>query len=209
MGLKRVVEFAAGDVHIEIDSNLEQLGRELKALSEKRMTRAIVSSVNKAASKAKTTAKREIAAARNVPVKPVAKQLVVIKATSGRLKASLWARGRPISLMKLRKKPKQGPRGVTATIEQGEGPRLFRGHFIATMRNTGRSGVFYRTVRTAKYRGKLRQPIKQRNLPSVASTMVRDDIAAKIRKTYNESFIENVNHEITRQIEIVRNRINR
>lgn len=209
MGLKRVTSFDVADAHVVIDSNLEKLGRELKALSETRMNRAIMSAVNKAAAKAKTTAKREIAAARNVPVSPVAKQLTITRATNGRLKASILARGRPISLMKLKKRPRQGPRGVTATIEQGHGSRLFKSHFIATMGNSGRVGVFYRTTRTAKYEGRLRQPIKQRNLPSVASTMVRDDVAAKIRRTYNESFIKNARNQVERQLEQVAQRMGR
>jgi hypothetical protein len=150
--------------------------------------------LNKAITQTRTRAAREVADKRNILIGRAKREMRIQRATFTRPEAAIIARGEPIPVIDVKGAKRQTKRGVTAKIEGKGKPHLFEGAFIAVM-PSGHKGVFKRS-------GDKRLPIKEEKLPSIASTMVQDEVDIKLRAfaapVYEAELVRLLNFEMTK-----------
>jgi RNA polymerase-interacting CarD/CdnL/TRCF family regulator len=177
-----------GKVGIRVVAKDEAVVRALRNMSEGGARRAISRALNTAIDKGYTVAKRGIALKRNIKISAagdaITKQHTNRNATI--MEAALIASGNPIPVIDVQGTKTQTKEGVIAKIGPGE-PHLFKGAFIARM-PTGHVGVFQREFKSGdpQARREVRHvhgkrettelPIEEKTLPSVAATMVQQEI---------------------------------
>jgi hypothetical protein len=174
------------------DRNMRKFIRTMPQASARSQARAL----NKAITQTRTKAAREVAEKRNILVGRAKREMRIQRATFTRPEAAIIARGDPIPVMDVKGAKRQTKRGVVAKIEgKGKGkPHLFEGAFIAVM-PSGHKGVF-------KRRGNKRLPIIEEKLPSIASTMIQDEVDIKLRAfaapIYEAELVRLLNFEMTK-----------
>jgi hypothetical protein len=171
-------------VELTVTVDTTQLRRALAALG-RQAPRALMRAVNRTARSARTQAVRAVSREIRLPQKDVRPMLPVIPATAQHLEATLLARGRPISLMRLG--ARQTKLGV---VYRGPGGRvLIPSAFIATMPGARRPSVW-------KRRGTPRLPIEKQLGPSVPHVVLEQGIFEAIRATAQEALEKHLAHEI-------------
>lgn len=172
------------------DKAMRRFVRDMPAAGRRTMAR----SMNKAITMTRTMAAREISGRRNILVGRAKKELRLQRASASRPVAAIHASGYPIPLIDVKGAKRQTKRGVVAKIEAGEPGHLFEGAFIATMKS-GHIGVFRREQSH-------NLPIREIRLPSVAATMVQDDMDRQMRAfaipIYEKELVRLLNLEMTR-----------
>ncbi|HTE43248.1 MAG TPA: phage tail protein [Steroidobacteraceae bacterium] len=171
-------------IKLGIRVDLSQLKR-MAAKHKAAVPKAIGRALNKTVDKTATAAAREISAATKIPVREVRKRLIVRRASSTHLLASIEALAYSPNLKKFR--PTQNKRGVAATA--WEGRKTYKGAFV----NPKTGSVVTRT--TDK-----RFPLKGLRGPSVRSTFVQDRIIAKLNAVAEQSWRTNIDHELAREL---------
>lgn len=149
--------------------------------------RSQMRSLNKAITQTRTQAARAVSVKRNIKVGVARNEMKLNKASSTRLEAAIFARGNPINLIDVKGAKTQTKRGVTAKIGPGK-RHLFKGAFIATSPG-GHTGVFERVSRLthvskkdSKGTTRFNLPIREIRLPSVASTLIQDEVSDKLQR---------------------------
>lgn len=179
---------------ITIFSNMEKQKKNLAKFTKKGVVRATYRALNKTGAKANTVLKRDISASYNLAQKTFAKDMKVIKAGPRKLDFTIRGTGRQIPIIDVKGGKKQTALGVK--INTGNGSKLLKGNFIATM-PSGHTGIFRRkstahgkksvNLKTGKveYHG---LGITERKFPSVAHMVANDDrgdrVFAFVRKEY-------------------------
>ncbi|MFP4004872.1 MAG: phage tail protein [Alphaproteobacteria bacterium] len=183
-----------------VQSDIRSIRRGFRRLGRKVTNEAVRKSLNQAGRKVMTRAKREIAGHRNLKISEVGRKLRFRPAKGFRLAPHIEAKGRPISLMKLKTTPRQLKKGVRVRTQKGKPFTLLEGAFIATMRGRhgvqkggGHVGVFER-------RGKARLPIREYTLPSIAHTLVNEVVSARLEAFADEQIDLRLKANLNRQL---------
>lgn len=142
--------------------------------------RSIARSLNKAITRTRTLAAREISAKRNILVGRARQDMKIKRASPDRPEAAILASGEPIGVIEVKGAKRQTKRGVTAKIEAKAKPHLFKGAFIATMAS-GHTGVFVRSKTRRMKSNPKKFAIIEQKLPSVSSTLVQDATEKRLR----------------------------
>lgn len=190
-------------MQITAESNLLQLKKEMNRLGG-RSSVVLGRSMSKALGKANTQAKRIIADKRNLKVGYVGQRLKVYKSNGRNMVVGIRSRSRPIPLIKVKSKPRQNRKGVRIRTQRGRST-LLRSSFIATM-PTGHTGIYRRTGRKTSS-GK--SQIVEHYVPSVAATLVDDQVVEVVNKTFRRSFIPAYRHQMHREIERIQSTMQR
>ncbi len=176
---------------------LEQKLGNLKSKAPKVLARAI----NRAAQKAKTETKREVAAKYFISQGDVLKTVTLTKASPGKLSAELKSKGGPIALSKFKVSPNRGvrrtkrggysPAVYKAGVEKAGGVKPLSGNpkaFIAGF-SSGHSGVMER-------KGSRRLPLKQLYGPAVPSMIKNEEVISTIQDAAAETLEKRIDAEV-------------
>jgi hypothetical protein len=147
---------------------------------------AVMRALNRTIASANTQAVRAISAdLGGIKQSHIRDGILVVRATPGKLEASLNVTGKRLPLIDF--KAKQTATGVAYQLPTG---RDFVPHaFIATMRS-GHRGVFLR-------RGRKRLPIAELRGPSLPRVFTRERILAAVRASTKSEFSKNLTHEMS------------
>lgn len=178
------------------DRKMRQFVRKMPAAGK----RTIARSLNKAITKTRTVAAREVSAKRNIKVGRARQDMTLRRASPSRPEAAIYARGTPIKVIEVKGAKRISKAGVRAKISNKGAAHLFKDAFIATMAS-GHVGVFYRS-KTKKMRGKDKAAIFEHTLPSVASTMIQTDSELKLHvfaaHEYEKEFVRLMEMEMVK-----------
>ena len=176
---------------------LEQKLGNLKSKAPKVLARAI----NRAAQKAKTETKREVAAKYFISQGDVLKTVTLTKASPGKLSAELKSKGGPIALSKFKVSPNRGvrrtkrggysPAVYKAGVEKAGGVKPLSGNpkaFIAGF-SSGHSGVM-------EGKGSRRLPLKQLYGPAVPSMIKNEEVISTIQDAAAETLEKRIDAEV-------------
>lgn len=177
---------------ITIEHTFDELEQQLRQFGEVGVRRANYRAMNRGLAKGKTIATRLISDKRNLVQKIVRPNIRLVKATPGRLSGSINAKGAMIPLYKSKGAKTQTKLGVKVSPEKGRRV-LVKGAFIAQMAN-GKVGIFKRVD------GVPRLPIRELTQPSIAHTMIRDDISDKIIEAYNKQWEIDIERQLNNEI---------
>jgi Prophage minor tail protein Z (GPZ) len=183
-------------MQINVKTNADKVVMEFLAAGRDMRDRAVASALNKTVTQARTAASREIrGAGYNLKAGDVKKAMRMQRATSGQLRASLIASGRPIPLFKY--SARATAKGVSVSVMKGR--KLIAGAFIATMPN-GRRGVFVRDMTKARHpRTKKNKyadlPIKELYGPSIPAALANAKVQDALLTIMNEKFPKILEHE--------------
>ena len=156
--------------------------------------------INRAAQKAKTETKREVAAKYFISQGDVLKTVTLSKASTAKLSAELKSKGGPIALSKFKVSPNRGvkrtkrgysPSVYKAGVEKAGGMKPLSGNpkaFLASM-GSGHSGVM--TRKSAR-----RLPIKQLYGPAVPSMIKNDGVLGNIQDAASEMLERRIDAEV-------------
>lgn len=177
---------------IKIQTNLDELQRSLAQFGQTGIRRANMRAINRSLAKGKTIATRLIARKRNLKSKDVRPKVTLWKASETNQRAEIRAKGAMIPLYKTKTAKTQTKLGVKAAAEQGK-RRLYKGAFIAMMPN-GKIGVFDRVDGTP------RLPIRERMLPSVAHTLIQDEIREEVVDAFEKQYEIDIERQLNNEI---------
>ena len=186
MALEVLAGTSGRNSFIKISSDIKSLEKELKKFGRTGVPKANVRAMNSAVRAARTSAKREVAAKRNLTAATADEGLSVVFATPARMSVQIKGKGRMLALTALKggvSNPKQQALGVKVRVSRGR-RTLIRGAFIARMRS-GHVGVFQRT-RVGGGERVPRLPIQEDVLPSIAHTLVDPEVRVPVLKRYGE-----------------------
>ncbi len=165
------------------DKKMRRFVRDMPRAGERSVARAL----NKAITRTRTMAAREVSAKRNLKVGRARKDMRIYKATYAKPVASIYVKDRPIGVVEVMGPKRQTKRGVTAKLEKGAKPHLFEHAFIAKM-SSGHVGVFrkfgkltHKSSKDTPGTERYNLPAFEVRLPSVAATLVQEDIDVKLR----------------------------
>lgn len=164
--------------------------------------RVIMRSVNKTMPGVRTDIVAEVRKSQNVKAGAVRKQIKVNKASVTDLRASVDvgrdAFGRPVYGRGLGlpiigySGPRQTKKGVTVEIRKGQGRKLVKGAFVATMKS-GHKGVFKRRG-SSRLRDRV-EPIKELFTTSVPDALSNGPALATVMVKGQVRLDKNINHE--------------
>lgn len=177
---------------MSIDAQIKKLTRKLKQISEREVSRAGSSSLNKTATHIKGRTVKGVAAEVGIKQKAVRQRLFVARSTAKKQHARVRAYARRgVPVISLLSPSQRVPRKRGKGIKTGR--HFFQGAFINTVRRTGQPQVMQR-------RGQSRYPVEvlkidiersaRRIMPKVAERAMRDffkrtlanDLAFRLRK---------------------------
>jgi len=163
----------AAGVKISVRHELRALSRDLKRVHRKHVEPAARAALNRTGGSVRSVAVKEVARESGIKQKDVRGAVKLDKARKGGpLRAEIQGRGRPLNLIRFA--ARQLKKGVSA--KPWNKKRVYgRGAFID---NDGRT-VFKRT-------GAGRLPIRGMYGASIATELVRDAVAAAVRKQFGE-----------------------
>lgn len=180
-------------------TGIEELERKLGNLKRKAPV-VLARAINRAAQKAKTETKREVAAKYFISQGDVLKTVTLSKASTAKLSAELKSRGGPIALSKFKYSPKRGvkwtkrgysPSVYKAGVEKAGGMKPLSGSpkaFVAGF-SSGHTGIMNRT--SAR-----RLPIKQLYGPSVPSMIKNEEVISTIKEAAAEMLERRIDAEV-------------
>lgn len=183
-------------IHLELKvTGIDELEKKLGNLKYKAPT-VLARAINRAAEKAKTETKREVADNYYISKKNVAKTITISKASRAKLSAQLRSKGSPIALSKFKvspnkrvKKTKRGysPPVYKAAVKKDGGmkplsdePKSFLTEF-----KSGHLGVMRRT--SAR-----RLPLKQLYGPTVPSMIKNEKVIRTIQEAASKKLEERI-----------------
>ncbi len=193
-------------INFDIQVNEEQLNDIEKKLGNLKSKAPIVlvRAINRAAAKARTETKREVANKYYISQENVLKTIRLTKASTANLSAQLTSKGGPIALSKFKVSPDRGvkwtgkkgkkkisPSVYKAGVEKSGGMKPLSGSpkaFIAGF-SSGHSGVMTRI--SAR-----RLPLKQLYGPAVPSMIKNDEVIERIQKEATETLEKRIDAEI-------------
>lgn len=158
--------------------------------------KATLRALKRVSRSAETFANREIRATYNLKRSQVDPYLSSRVVSTSKLQAALNIRGTRLPLMLFT--PRQTSRGVYVTVKRGS-PRHVKSAFIAQMAS-GHRGVFKRTgerrrMMRGRYKGLMREPIKELRTISLAEMFSNREVAHKIERFFRDKFPEVLQHE--------------
>ena len=180
-------------------TGVEEIEKKLGNLKSKAPT-VVCRAINRAAQKARTETKREVANKYFISQGDVLKTIRLTKASTANLSAQLTSKGGPIALSKFKVSPKRGvnrtkrgysPSVYKAGVEKSGGMKPLSGSpkaFIAGF-SSGHSGVMTRI--SAR-----RLPLKQLYGPAVPSMIKNDEVIERIQKEATETLEKRIDAEI-------------
>ena len=180
-------------------TGVEEIEKKLGNLKSKAPT-VVCRAINRAAQKAGTETKREVANKYFISQGDVLKTIRLTKASTANLSAQLTSKGGPIALSKFKVSPKRGgkrtkrgysPSVYKAGVEKSGGMKPLSGSpkaFIAGF-SSGHSGVMTRI--SAR-----RLPLKQLYGPAVPSMIKNDEVIERIQKEATETLEKRIDAEI-------------
>ncbi|MDR3411585.1 MAG: phage tail protein [Formivibrio sp.] len=182
------------DVRGSMDSIIADLSRKQRDVVEPATVRAL----NKVAAQVKTNASRQMRdAGYNLKVSDIKRALTVNRASSGNLRASVVASGRPIPLIQYG--ARQVSSGVSVDVLNGR--KVIANAFIATM-PSGHKGVYVRVGKTHKKvnkRGRAQWsglPIKELFGPSVPNGLANTAVQAALQDLIAQKFPDILRQQI-------------
>jgi len=189
-------------INVDIRVNEAQLNDIEKKLGNLKRKAPVVlyRAINRAAQKAKTETKREVANKYFISQGDVLKTIRLTKASSAKLSAELISKGGPIALSKFKVSPKRGvkrtkrgysPNVYRAGVEKSGGMKPLSGSpkaFIAGF-SSGHSGVMTR-ISTR------RLPLKQLYGPAVPSMIKNEEVIEKIQNEAADTLEKRIEAEI-------------
>lgn len=193
---------------IDINVNEEQLHDIKKQLGNLKNKTPIVlyRALNRAAQKARTEMKKEVADKYYITQGNVLKTSRLSKASSGKLSAELISKGAPIALSKFRVSPrhsvsctkrgKPSPANYKAGIKKAGGLKPLSGEpkaFFTTMKS-GHEGVMERV-------SSRRLPLKQLYGPAVPTMIKNEEVMKRIQKEAGETLEKRMQAEINNILE--------
>ena len=180
-------------------TGVEEIEKKLGNLKSKAPT-VVCRAINRAAQKARTETKREVANKYFISQGDVLKTIRLTKASTANLSAQLTSKGGPIALSKFKVSPERGvkrtkrgysPSVYKAGVEKSGGMKPLSGSpkaFIAGF-SSGHSGVMTRI--SAR-----RLPLKQLYGPAVPSMIKNDEVIERIQKEATETLEKRIDAEI-------------
>jgi len=178
-----------------IDVKVRQTGLDILAdldvATDELRNRAMVRALNKTAEQVRTAASREIRrAGYNIPAATIKRQLKMGYASSGNLRATVTAGGKPIPLINYG--ARQTGKGVSVNVLRGR--RIIAGAFIATM-PSGHKGVYVREA-NAKHKKVMRGtkaewhalPIRELFGPSVPDGLTNEAVRQSLQSLIVDKF---------------------
>lgn len=180
-------------------TGVEEIEKKLGNLKSKAPT-VVCRAINRAAQKARTETKREVANKYFISQGDVLKTIRLTKASTANLSAQLTSKGGPIALSKFKVSPKRGvkrtkrgysPSVYKAGVEKSGGMKPLSGSpkaFIAGF-SSGHSGVMTRI--SAR-----RLPLKQLYGPAVPPMIKNDEVIERIQKEATETLEKRIDAEI-------------
>ena len=180
-------------------TGVEEIEKKLGNLKSKAPT-VVCRAINRAAQKARTETKREVANKYFISQGDVLKTIRLTKASTANLSAQLTSKGGPIALSKFKVSPTRGvkrtkrgysPSVYKAGVEKSGGMKPLSGSpkaFIAGF-SSGHSGVMTRI--SAR-----RLPLKQLYGPAVPSMIKNDEVIERIQKEATETLEKRIDAEI-------------
>lgn len=188
-------------IHTDIQiTGTKEIEKRLGNLKSKAPT-VLARAINRAAQKAKTEAKREVAAKYFISQGNISETIKISRASTAKLSAELTSKGGPIALSKFKvspnrraKKTKKGysPSVYEVGVEREGGMKPLSGNpkaFIATMRS-GHVGVMERKSTV------FRLPIKQLYGPAVPSMIKNDEVMEHIQDAASEMLERRISAEV-------------
>ncbi|MDR3411599.1 MAG: phage tail protein [Formivibrio sp.] len=182
------------DVRGSMDSIIADLSRKQRDVVEPATVRAL----NKVAAQVKTNASRQMRdAGYNLKVSDIKRALTVSRASSGNLRASVVASGRPIPLIQYG--ARQVSSGVSVDVLNGR--KVIANAFIATM-PSGHKGVYVRVGKTHKKinkRGRAQWsglPIQELFGPSVPNGLANAAVQAALQDLIAQKFPDILRQQI-------------
>lgn len=180
-------------------TGVDEIEKKLGNLKSKAPT-VVCRAINRAAQKARTETKREVANKYFISQGDVLKTIRLTKASTANLSAQLTSKGGPIALSKFKVSPERGvkrtkrgysPSVYKAGVEKSGGMKPLSGSpkaFITSF-NSGHSGVMTRI--SAR-----RLPLKQLYGPAVPSMIKNDEVIERIQKEATETLEKRIDAEI-------------
>lgn len=180
-------------------TGVEEIEKKLGNLKSKAPT-VVCRAINRAAQKARTETKREVANKYFISQGDVLKTIRLTKASTANLSAQLTSKGGPIALSKFKVSPERGvkrtkrgysPSVYKAGVEKSGGMKPLSGSpkaFIAGF-SSGHSGVMTRI--SAR-----RLPLKQLYGPAVPSMIKNDEVIERVQKEATETLEKRIDAEI-------------
>jgi len=147
---------------------------------------ALISTINKALSKARVAASKEVRRIYAIKAGDLKKSVRITKARKGRIKASHTVAGKRLKLSYFG--PRQTKKGVSIRIKKSEGRKIILSSFKAVM-TSGHEGVYQR--KTSK-----RLPIKELTTLDLPTMY---DIRAE--KTFDKAISDNMNKIFDHELE--------
>lgn len=174
-------------MQFDVKADVSAAMRKLKN-SQKAVTAAAVSALNKTISEVKTQTVRdmqqEMGEAMGLNTTGFRKALQEAKANRNKLAASITATGKPLPLIMFG--ARQAASGTSAKAWNKR--KLYKGTFIATMKS-GHKGVFKRS-------SKKRLPVKELYGPSIPQTMASGAIDSAMKRHAGNAWPKNWKHEL-------------
>lgn len=180
-------------------TGVDELERKLGNLKSK-APQVLSRAINRAAEKARTETKREVADKYFISQGDVLKTVTLSKASTAKLSAELKSRGGPIALSKFKVSPNRGvrrtkrgysPSVYKAGVEKAGGMKPLSGSpkaFMATM-GSGHSGVMNR--KSAR-----RLPLKQLYGPAVPSMIKNEEVISTIKEAAADMLERRIDAEV-------------
>jgi hypothetical protein len=144
--------------------------------------------LNEAMKQGRTFATKRVREIYNISRSELKKEFTIIRSNKDYLTARMIIEGSPIGIIRF--KPTQTPEGVAFSIRLGNQKRLLHG-FIQEMQS-GHLGVFQRTgvyaiMKKGRYKGEIREQIKERFTLDLPSMMSSIDFQLEIHKFINDN----------------------
>lgn len=181
-------------------TGVDEIEKKLGNLKNKAPT-VLYRAINRAAQKAKTETKREVADKYYITQKEVSDTIHLTKASAAKLSAELTSKGGPIALSKFKVSPRKqvsrtkrgkvSPAVYKAGVEKAGGVKPLSGDpkaFFATM-SSGHEGVMERI-------SSRRLPLKQLYGPAVPSMIKNEEVIERIQKEATETLEKRIDAEI-------------
>ena len=181
-------------------TGVDEIEKKLGNLKNKAPT-VLYRAINRAAQKARTETKREVADKYYITQREVSDTIRLTKASRAKLSAELTSKGGPIALSKFRVSPrkqvsrtkrgKASPAAYKAGVERASGVKPLSGSpkaFFSTM-GSGHEGVMERV-------SSRRLPLKQLYGPAVPSMVKNEEVIERIQKEATETLEKRIDAEI-------------
>ena len=172
--------------------------------------KSVAMAMNQTITGVRTDANRAIRENYNVKASVINKTMTITRArpNPNRMYAVLESSGNPIPLINFGARPsiptKRKPGvGVSVLVKKTGGRKVIPGSFVAQMKS-GHIGIYTRTgqpkkrVSAGKYKGQMREPIKQLYSLSVPAMLQNNAVLEEIEARAIIRFEKNLNHAIDR-----------